>query len=103
MSDEAQLTPEAAKKEQEWKDAHGHKCPCWKCMYVMMPWVEMEDKSQREIERLDFKVEELTKRLNECLGVLDQANEMLKYSWVTGTPHKGKIIDVDEMRKYLKK
>jgi len=102
MSDEAQLTPEAAKKEQEWRDNHGYKCPCWKCMYVAMPWVEMEDKSQRKIERLDSQVVELTKRLNECLGVLDRLNSMLKCSWVTGAPYTGKTIDVEEMRKYLK-
>jgi hypothetical protein len=68
-TDDAQLTSEergaaaisdgTSKKDQEWKDAHPHKCPCWMCMHVTKPWVEALDQAQRENERLENEIKDL--------------------------------------------
>jgi len=103
MGDEGQLTPEAAKKEKEWKNTHGYNCPCWKCMHVKMQWVEALDKEQLKNEQLMLKTKELTEWLERCLYVLkcDELSAIISMAWVHGMPYKGPSIDTKALQKYL--
>lgn len=59
MGEEVQLTPEARKREEDWKATHGHDCPCWKCLHVKKWWAEALDKQQQKSEQLTYELAEI--------------------------------------------
>ncbi len=55
-----EISDGTSKKDQEWKDAHPFKCPCWKCMHVTKPWIEALDQAQWSIKGLEDEIKSLT-------------------------------------------
>jgi len=77
MEGQGQLTPEAQKREDEWFNTHGPKCPCARCMHVRCDWVEALDKAQIEIEALERQLEEERKTVKHATAVAARLGERI--------------------------